>query len=120
MKDRCGGLVASSCLTLCYPMHCRPPDSSDHGISQAGILEWVAISFFRGPSQPRDQIWVSCVAGRLGMLIVDDVCVLSPAQLFVTPRIVAQQVPLSMGFSRQKYWSRLSFASPGDLPDSGI
>ena len=37
-----------------------------------------------------------------------------------TPWIIAHQVPLSMGFSRQEYWSRLSFLSPGDLPDPGI
>ena len=38
----------------------------------------------------------------------------------VTPWTVAQQVPLSMGFSRQEYWSGLPFLSPGDLPDPGI
>ena len=43
---------------------CSPPGSSVHGISQARILEWVAISFSRGSSQPRDQILVSSLAGR--------------------------------------------------------
>ena len=38
----------------------------------------------------------------------------------MTPRIVACQAPLSMGFSRQEYWSGLPFPSPGDLPDPGI
>ena len=38
-------LVAQSCLTLCDPMDCSPPGSSVHGILQARILEWVAISF---------------------------------------------------------------------------
>ena len=38
----------------------------------------------------------------------------------VTPWTVAYQAPLSMGFSRQEYWSGLPFPSPGDLPDSGI
>ena len=42
-----------SCLTLCNPMHCNPPGSSVHGILQARILEWVAISFSRRSSQPR-------------------------------------------------------------------
>ena len=53
-----------SCPTLCDPMDCSPPGSSIHGILQARILEWVAISFSRGSSQPRDQTQVSCIAGR--------------------------------------------------------
>ena len=42
--------VAQSCLTLCDPVDCSPPGSSIHGILQARILEWVAISFSRGSS----------------------------------------------------------------------
>ena len=45
---------------------------------------------------------------------------LSRVQLFATLWIVAYQTPLSMGFSRQEYWSGLPFPSPGDLPDPGI
>ena len=45
---------------------------------------------------------------------------LSHVRLFVTPWTVAHQAPLSMGFSRQEYWSGLPFPSPGDLPDPGI
>ena len=51
------------------------------------------------------------------------VCVcysLSRAQLFVTPWTVAHQAPLSMGFSRQEYWSRLPFPPPGDFANPGI
>ena len=40
--------------------------------------------------------------------------------LFATPWTVAHQAPLSMGFSRQEYWSGLPFPSPGDLPNPGI
>ena len=47
------------CLTLCNPMDGSLPDSSVHEILQARMLEWVAIPFFRGSSQPRDQTWVS-------------------------------------------------------------
>ena len=57
-------LVAQSCLSLCNSMDYSPPGSSVHGILQARILEWVAIPFFRGSFQPRDKIWVSCMAGR--------------------------------------------------------
>ena len=48
--------------TLCDPMDCSPPDSSVHGISQARNLEWVAISSFKGSSQPRDRICISCIS----------------------------------------------------------
>ena len=58
-------LVAQSCLTLCDSMDCILPSSSVHGILQARILEWVAISFSRGSSQPKDQIQISRIAGRL-------------------------------------------------------
>ena len=44
----------------------------------------------------------------------------SCVRLFATPWTVAHQGPLSMGFSRQEYWSGLPFSSPGDLPDPGI
>ena len=58
--------VTQLCLTLCDLMECSPPGSSAHGISQARILEWIAISFSRGSPQTRDQTcisWVSCIAG---------------------------------------------------------
>ena len=58
-------LVDEGCLTLCSPMDCSPQGSSVHGILQARILEWVAIPFSRGSSQPREQTWVSCIAGWL-------------------------------------------------------
>ena len=45
---------------------------------------------------------------------------LSRIRLFATPWTVAHQAPLSMGFSRQEYWSGLPFPSPGDLPNPGI
>ena len=57
-------LVTQPCLTLCKQMDCSPPGSSVHEIFQARILEWVAISFSRGSSQPRDQTQVFCTAGR--------------------------------------------------------
>ena len=51
-------------VQLCYPVEYSPPDSSVYGIFQARILEWVAISFSRGSSQPRDQTQLSRIAGR--------------------------------------------------------
>ena len=57
-------LFAQLCLTLCDSMDCSQPGSSIHGVLEARILEWVVIPFSRGSSQPRDQTWVSCSAGR--------------------------------------------------------
>ena len=56
--------VAKLCLTLWDPMDCSQPRSSVHGIFPARILEWVAISFSKGSSQPRDQTLVSHIAGE--------------------------------------------------------
>ena len=57
-------LIAQSCPTLCNPTDCSLPSFSVHGIIQARILEWIAIPFSRGTSQPRDQFLVSCLSGR--------------------------------------------------------
>ena len=147
------------------------PCFSLHGILQARILEWVAISFSKGSSWPRDQTWVSWIAGMfitiwgtreaLCKLLEEEiprgkvekdaeiqemvewpkckgqkkkkknavnimqlchvvvVWSLNLAWLFVIPRIVAWQPPLSMGFPRQGFWSGLPFPPPGYLLSSG-
>ena len=123
-NDGCGCcLVTKSCPTLCDPMDYSPPGSSVCGISQARILEWVAISFSRGSSQPRDWTHVSCTGRQilycwvtrealltlLGYSLAST-CMLSRfshVQLFATPWTIAHQAPLSMGFSRQGHWSGL-------------
>ena len=133
-------LHAQSCLTLCDPIGCSLPGSSVHGILQARILEWVAISYFRGSCPSRDRTHLFCVscidrwilyhwAPRDPTKSKKDVITaewasewvksLSRVWLFATPWTLARQVPLSMGFSRQEYWSGLPFPSPGDLPDPG-
>ena len=56
--------VTQSRPTLCDPIHYSLPRSSVHGIFQARVLEWVAIAFSRGSSQPRDQTWVSRMVDR--------------------------------------------------------
>ena len=60
--------LAQSCPTLCDPVDCSPPGSSFHGILKARILEWIAISFSRGSSQPRDRTRVSRMTGRCFIL----------------------------------------------------
>ena len=64
LREVCKCMLSQSCWTLCDPMDCSPPGSSVHGILQARILEWVAMPFSRGSSQPTD--WthvfhVSCI-----------------------------------------------------------
>ena len=76
-----------SCPTLCDPIDGSPSGSPVPGILQAGTLEWVAISF--------SSAWKWKVKGKL----------LSHVQLLATPWTAAYQAPLSMGFSRQEYWS---------------
>ena len=60
-----GACLVQSYSTLCDPMDCSPLGSSVHGILQARTLEWVAMSFSRGSSWPRDQTHVSCTASRV-------------------------------------------------------
>ena len=127
-----GCVCIQSCLPLCDPMDCHLPGSSVRGILQARILEWFAIPFSRGSSQPKDGIWVSCIGRRIlchcatreSLCIYACVCV---CVLVAQPHptlcssidYIAWQAPLSMGFSRLEYWSGLPFPSPGDLPDPG-
>ena len=56
--------VAQSCRTLCDPMDCSLSGSSVHGIFQAKVLQWIAISFSRRSSQLRNRTQVSRIAGR--------------------------------------------------------
>ena len=57
----CTHSIVQSCLILCNPMNCSPWGSSVHGIFQAWILEWIAISYSRGSS--RDWTLISCISG---------------------------------------------------------
>ena len=83
-----------SCPTQCDPIGGSPPGSPVPGILQARTLEWVAISFSNAWE------WKEKVKS------------LSRVWLLVTPWTAAQQVPPSMGFSRQEYWSVLPLPSP--------
>ena len=98
--------------------------SSVHGIFQARVLEWVAISFSRGTSdpglKPQSHALQADALPSEPQGKPNEVKSLSRVQLFATPWTVAYQAPLSMGFSRQEYWSGLPLPSPGDLPAPGI
>ena len=83
-----------SCPTLCDPKDDSPPGSPVPGILQARTLEWVAISF--------SNAWKWKVKVKS----------LSRVRLLLTPWTAAHQAPLSMGFSRQEYWSGVPLPSP--------
>ena len=93
-----------------------------HGILQARILEWVAFPFSRGSSQPRDRTQVSHSAGgfftnwaiREAQFVVDIVAVASSHSFLWMSNNSLYLFILSMGFSRQEYWSGLPFPSPVD------
>ena len=114
--------VTHSCPTLCDPMDCSPTGLSVHRIFQARILEWVAIPVSRGSSQTRDWTQVSRIPGRYenvynslnlynNKLEIESIyiggLVAKSCPILVTPWTVACQVPLSLGLSRQEYWSGL-------------
>ena len=90
-----------SCLTLFDPIDGSPPGSAIPGILQARTPEWVAISF--------SNAWKWKV----------EVKSLSRVWLLATPLTAAYQAPLSMGFSKQEYWSGVPLPSLLPLPVSG-
>ena len=90
----CYAKSLQSCPTLCDPIDGSPPGSPVPGILQARTLEWVAISF----SNARK--WKAKVKS------------LSRVPLLATPWTAVHQAPLSMGFSRQEYWSGVPLPSP--------
>ena len=93
----CCCCLFSQCPTLCDPIDGSPSGSPVTGILQARTLERVAISF--------SNAWKWKVKVKS----------LSRVRLLATPWTAAQQAPLSMGFSRQEYWSGLPLPSPSSL-----
>ena len=88
--------------TLCNPTDSSPPDSPIPGILQARTQEWVAISF--------SSAWKWKVKVKS----------LSRVWLLATPWTAAYLAPLSMGFSRQEYWSGVPLPSPKDFPKQDL
>jgi len=109
----CGShLTLHLCPTFIGPINCSPSDSSVHRISQARLLEWVAISSSKGSSQPRDQTHISSIgrwilyhctsweAHPSDQIYVVVVQPSSRVQLCVTPWTAAGWVSLSLTISR--------------------
>ena len=110
-------LLSHLCPNLCNPMNCIPLGSSVQRISQAKILEWAAISFFRGSSQPRNRTNVSCASciagGFLTCWVTGEALVvvqlLGRVWFLAMPRTVARRASLSFTVSQ---WES---QSPGRL-----
>ena len=132
--------VAKSYLILCKPMKCRPPGSSVHGISQAGILEWIAISFSRGPSLTKrlnmrpllgKQILYHCATWEALLYAWKKWKwkLLSRGQLFATPWITESMefsrpewvaFPFSKGSSQSRDQTQVSCIAGGFFTSWGI
>ena len=131
--------VTHLCPAPCDPVDCNPAGSSAYGAFQARKLEWVAISLSRdGPksgTEPMSPASPALAGGffflplgplgkprkapkvpqktKPGPSHLQKAKLLSRIWLFATPWTVTYQAPPSMGFSRQEYWSGLTFPSPG-------
>ena len=123
----------------CDRMGCNPPGSTVHGIFQSRILEWVAFSLPRGSSWPRGRTWASWTANRFftdwasreaqSQLLPIYIWILkfyyclalwNLFRLLLVPSFFSHVQPfalLSLGFSRQEYWSGLPWPPSEDLPD---
>ena len=121
-------LVTQLCLIDCDPMDCSLPSSSVYEILQTRTLKWEAISFSRGsswvkPGSPALQKILYRLSHQgsppLSVLLLLLLSHFSCVWLCVTPWTVACQARLSMGFSRQQYWSDLPCPPPQDLPHPG-
>ena len=81
--------VAQSCPTHHNPMDCSPPGFSVHGIFQARIPEWVAFSYSRGSSWPRDYNRVSCIGGQISLTL----CYLGEKAMATHSSTLAWKIP---------------------------
>ena len=114
-------LVAKLCLTLWNPTDCSPPGSSDHEIFQARILEWLPFPTLGEFSSPRDGIPTQGLNLPLLHLLyywqVDSLAPPAAKSLQLCPTLCdpmdcCPPAPLSMGWSRQEYWSGLPCPPP--------
>ena len=114
-----------SCLTLCAPMNCSLSGSSIRHWDFPGKSKGVGCHFLlQGDlSNPGDQTQVSHIIGMRFYRLSHQGSQkdsTKPCLTVATLRSVTCQAPLSMGFSRQEYWSGLPILSPGNFPDPGI
>ena len=123
-------IVYVSCPTICNSVDCSLPGSSVLASFQTGILEWVAIYYSRGSSQPRDQTRVFCISciGRQILYYRATWYINSESLGILTIfKVMIQKFGGEMGkkgcrmdFCRSEYWSGQPFPSPGDFPNPEI
>ena len=101
--------LLSAFLEWGYKAHCRWLRTANSPALRKCTRSTPSMWSSTFPRPPRPQLFKRIECLWLGRV-----------QLFATPWTVAHQAPLSMGFSRQEYWSGLPFPSPGDLPNPGI
>ena len=115
--------MPSSHLILCYPLLLLPPNlASIRVFSNESTLRmrWPKYWSFSFSISPSKEIPGLISFRMTGWVVVVVVKVTQSCPTLATPWTVARQIPLSMGFPRQEYWSGLPFPSPGDLPNPGI
>ena len=126
LKTESESEVTQSCLTLCNPMDCSLPGSSVHGIFQAIVLEWIAISFSRGSSRPRNRTRVSRIVDRCFIIwatrevlsigqrmeFIYKKCFNGTAERFMSPLIVSSGTWAWKGCFTLSFWSLDLMARP--------
>ena len=111
--------VSQSCLTLCHPMDYSLLGSSVHGIFQARVLEWIAMSFSRGPSRPRNRTQVSRIAGRRFTVWATREALIShsrkPGSKWVTTQLWLSESLRFFGYSSSVYSCHLFLISSASV-----
>ena len=123
-------IVCVSCPTICNSMDCSPPGSSVHTSFQTRILEWVAICYSGGSSQPRNQthvFCVSCIGRQIPYYCATWYISNESSGILAIFKVMIQKFGGEMGekgcrmeFYRPEYWSGQPFPSPEDFPNPGI
>ena len=102
-------LVAARCQVTDSPITVQVTGQGTEASGQQPVCTWGLSAITQVSLNANPPPWSGLVLSRF-----------SRVQLFATLWTVARQAPLSIGFSRQEYWSELPFPSPGDLPNPGI
>ena len=109
----CLYVVTKSCPTLCDPMGCSLPGSSVHRILQARVLEWVATSYSRGSSRPRDRNSVSCVPCIGRHILIHSTTRKVQLLLFLSCKLLSHVCVFLTWLTRRRQWHPTPVLLPG-------